>query len=419
MAAAYTAPARSAGMTPRRMFGLGLLGVLGLIVVIALLGMWKTNDAEDIMVIQSPISGQLTWYQTAGLKWQGWGKVTTYHKRSQFWFSAQDDQGDKLDQSISVRFNDGGHGNISGSVAWEMPTDEALLTALHTKYGSHHAIEQQLVRTVVEKSVYMTGPLMSSKESYAERRNELIRFIEDQIMSGVYKTRTYQKTDKDPLSGQPRLVNVVELLPDAKEPGGYARQDVSPLSIFGVKTFNLSINNVGYDQEVENQIKAQQQAIMQIQTASAKAREAEQQAITAEQNGRAEAAKSKWEQEVIKAKVVTEAQQKLEVAQLDVKTAAQYKAKRILEAEADAEYKRKIIVADGALTQKLEVYQAIMVKAVEGLGSQRLTPDITIGGDGKSNGANTIANTMDIIGTKILKDLQLDMSVPRGNTTKK
>lgn len=34
----------------------------------------------------------------------------------------------------------------------------------------------------------MTGPLMSSKESYAEKRTNLIRFIEDQISNGVYKT---------------------------------------------------------------------------------------------------------------------------------------------------------------------------------------------------------------------------------------
>jgi len=188
-----TAPA---GMTPKRMFGAGLLVILIIVAFFCSFSLIENNDAEEIMVIQSPVSGELTWHTTAGMKWQGFGKVTTYQKRSQFWFSDQDDQGSELNQSIKVRFNDGGHGQISGSIAWEMPIDNANLTALHTKYGSQHAIEQQLVRTVVEKSVYMTGPLMSSKESYAERRNELIRFIEDQITLGVYKTRTFQKNDK-------------------------------------------------------------------------------------------------------------------------------------------------------------------------------------------------------------------------------
>ena len=56
-----------------------------------------------------------------------------------------------------------------------MPQDDEHLTAIHTKYGSHEAVEQQLVRTMIEKSIYMTGPLMSSTESYASRRNELLQ----------------------------------------------------------------------------------------------------------------------------------------------------------------------------------------------------------------------------------------------------
>lgn len=402
------------GPSPKRVILTVVVVVVAIILGISSFKLFESNNADEIMVIQSPISGDLSWYQTAGLKWQGFGKVTIYQKRSQFWFSEKDDQGTEIDQSIKVRFNDGGHGNISGSIAWEMPTIDSLLTMIHTKYGSQHAVEQQLVRTVVEKSVYMTGPLMSSKESYAERRNELIRFIEDQIMDGVYKTRTYQKNDKDPLSGKDRLINVVDVLTDPKSPAGYSRQDISPLTIFGIKTFNLSINSVAYDESVEKQIQAQQQAIMQIQTASAKAREAEQQAITAEQNGRAEAMKTKWEQEVIKARAVTEAQQKLEVASLEVKTAAQYKTKRILEAEADAEYKRRIIVADGALTQKLEAWVAVNTEYAKAIGAYggNWVPTTVIGpgGPGQQHGAQAL---IDMLTVKTAKDLALDLTVQK------
>jgi regulator of protease activity HflC (stomatin/prohibitin superfamily) len=399
-------------VNPRKIFGLGAVAILAIVLIFASFNIFESNDADEIMVVQS-LSGDLTWHMTPGnFKWQGFGKVTKYQKRSQFWFSEKDDQGTEMNQAISVRFNDGGHGSVSGSIAWEMPVDEQHLVMLHTKYGSQQAIEQQLVRTIVEKSVYMTGPLMSSKESYAERRNELIRFIEDQIENGVYKTRSYQVQDKDPLSGSPRTLTVVDVLKG--KDGTFERQDESPLAVFGVKTFNLSINNVGYDENVEKQIQAQQQAIMQIQTASAKAREAEQQAITAEQNGRAEAAKAKWEQEVIKAKMVTEAQQKLEVATLETKTAGQYKQKRILEAEADAEYKRKIIIADGALTQKLETYQAVMTAFAENIGKQKWVPDVIFEGSGAGKGSyNSATALIDMLSVKTAKDLALDLSIPK------
>ena len=37
-----------------------------------------------------------------------------------------------------------GHAVISGSISWEMPIDSQNLTALHVRYGSHAAIQQQL-----------------------------------------------------------------------------------------------------------------------------------------------------------------------------------------------------------------------------------------------------------------------------------
>src|SRR5262249_30657883 len=155
-----------------------------------------------------------------------------------------------------------------------MPIDEASLTALHVRYGSHRAIEQQLIRTIVEKAVYMTGPLMSSKESYAERRNDLLRLIEDQIQFGIFRTETVQERQPDPMTNQMRTINIVRLIKN--ERGQYERQEASPLEEFHIKTFNLSINDIKYDEAVEKQIQLQQQAIMQVQLAVAKAKEAEQ-----------------------------------------------------------------------------------------------------------------------------------------------
>ena len=76
------------------------------------------------------------------------------------------------------------------------------------------------------------------------------------------------------------------------------------------------MNSIDYDVEVENQIKVQQQAYMQVQTAIANSKKAEQDAITTELQGKAAAAKAKWEQEVIKAQAITQAQQEKEVAEL-------------------------------------------------------------------------------------------------------
>ncbi len=406
--------------SPHRVF-YGVLAVVALILMFWAAGnIFEHLNADQIMCIQSPVRGKLTWHKDAGVKIQWFGRVTKYKKRSQFWFSARTDQGVKEDESILVRFNDGGHAKISGSIAWEMPLDVTHLNEIQTKYGDQHAVEQQLIRTVVEKAVYMTGPLMSSKESYAERRNELLQYIEDQVQNGVFRTETKQEKVPDPMTGQLKTVNVVSLIKD--ERGAYVRSFVSPLGLFGIRTYIPSINEVKYDPTVEDQIKQQQRAIMDVQTAQANAKKAEQDAITAEKNGQAGAAVAKWLQEVVKAKAVTEAQQQLEVATLNAKAAEMTKKKLVLEGEGEATKRQLIMSADGALDKKLAVYQEVQrtwAEAVKGY-TGAWVPSVVMSPSGSSSGTagSGMIQLLEIMAAKSARDLGLDIAAGGTERTK-
>ncbi len=373
--------------------------------------------ADEIAVVQDPIDGDLHFYFTPGLKIQNFGTVTKYKKESQYWFSSQADQGGSVDQSISIRFNDGGHARMSGSVRWKVPVDEISMKKIHTMYGSHYAVEQQLIRTVIEKSVYMTGPLMSSKESYAERRNDLISFIDDQASRGVYKTRTREKKGIDPLSGKEKTISVVEMVMDTLN-SEIERQENSPLENYGISLYNLSINKIKYDETVEKQIAQQQTAIMEVQTAIAQTKQAEQAAIRAEKEGQAEAAKAKWEQEVIKARMVTEAQQKKEVAELEMQSAEYFKLEQILRGEGEGARKKLVMQADGALDKKLEAWVNVNKSYAEAMQNYQgdWVPNIVMGGETNAKGSNNAAqNFMQIMMMKTAQDLSLDLDVPKGN----
>lgn len=413
-------------ISPRKILVVGVMILLLVIVGSMSFQMFEHLDAEDLMVIQSPFSGTLTWYISPGVKGQWFGKVTKYRKRDQFWFSAKADQGKRADESLQVRFNDGAHATISGSIAWEMPRDDKTLTDLHMRYGSHDAIQQQLVRTVIEKAVYMTGPLMSSKESYAEKRNELLRLMEDQIQHGVYRTETVQERQPDPMTGQSRVVNVVKLVMDKE--GNVLRQETSPLQDFSLKTYNLSINEIKYDPEIEKQIQLQQQAVMQVQLAVAKAKEAEQETITVAKKGEADAARAKWEQEVVKAKQVTEAQQKLEVArlgaqqqlevaQLDAKSAEQFKLAETLRGEGEAARRRLVMEADGALEKKLQAYievSKVYAGAIQGY-KGNWVPSVVMGnGHGTQTAGSGAQELVDLLTVKTARELGLQMNIATG-----
>lgn len=398
-------------------------GIIGLAILIALLfslrSMFQYVSADEICVIQDPIDGEFHVYTAPGLYWQNFGTVTSYKKEFQYWFSSAEDQGSEADQSIKCRFNDGGHANISGSVRIKLPMTPELVIKMHTLFGSQEAVEKQMIRPLIEKSIYLTGPLMSSKESYADKRNDLLFYIEDQITNGVYKTKSKDVKEPDPVTGEMKTVTKVEVVKDTTA-GTYARNEKSPLTQYGITVYNLSLNEIKYDATVEKQIAEQQQIIMDVQTAIADAKKAEQNAIKAEKEGEAKAMKSKWEQEVIKAKAVTEAEQKVEVAKQAYLEAEYYKKEQLLRADADATYKKLVMAADGGLTQKLEAYQTIMLKYAEMLGTYKgnWVPSIIVGGDNKNNSySNSAEMLFQAMGIKTMKDLSLDMTVT-GKTTK-
>lgn len=408
-------------LTPRRIMLL-VFSVVCCAVLLASLGsLFENLDASQVMVIQSPVSGNLAYYINQGVKWQGFGKVTKYNKRSQFWFSSKSDQGKKEDESIKMRFNDGGHANLSGSISWEVPIDEHSLYLVHTKFGSQKAIEQQLVRTVIEKSVYMSGPIMSSKESYAERRNELLHIVEDQIQNGIYATKTRQEKQKDPITGIEKTVSVVEVVVDKS--GKAERSEESPLNEFGIKTSNLSINEVKYEDTVETQIKEQQKMTMQVQLAIADAKEAEQRTLTAEQRGKADAAKATWEQKTLMAKAVTEAEQikqvaetkaeqELAVSELAAKAAEQKKLADIAIGEGEAKRRTLVMEADGALEKKLEAWVSVNEKYAEAIKEHKgnWVPSVVMGGNGDSKN-NAATDLIQLLMVKTASDLGISMDM--------
>src|SRR5678816_2333460 len=253
--------------TVRRGFGAIVLLALLILGSCATVGIVESVDAGEIMVVQDAMDGELHFYTSPGIKAQWWGKVTNYKKRATYEFKAP------------VTFNDGGKGEIHGSVQYELPLDSKNLTELHTKYGSNEAI-QSLMQTVTNKVVYMTGPTMSSRESYAEKKNYLINYAQDQIDHGVYRTQQAVQEQVDQFTGNKRAIMVSEIVRD--KAGNALRQEPSVVGEFGIRAFNFAIQQIDYDETVEQQIKAQQKITSDVQTAIADAVKAQQRAITVE-----------------------------------------------------------------------------------------------------------------------------------------
>ena len=401
------------------MIGIIFSIIIGLVGAILTGSIFENLDANELMVIQSPIKGVLTVHTEAGMKWQGFGKVTKYKRRSEYNFCSAEHIKNCTSENPAkkLRFNDGGHGDLSGAVSWQMPLSESDIIKVHREFGSQLGIEQQAVAKMIDSAVYLAGPLMSSTESSGERRAELVQYINDQAENGVYVTKPRTTTIEDPITGEKKSTVITEIEHD--KAGNPRRQQGSILKEYNIKLLPMSISGIDYDRVVEEQIKRRQEATTAVQIAIANARKAEQDALTIEKQGQASAAEAKWKQETIKAQMVTEAQQKLEVATLAAEEAEQFKREQILRGEGEAERKRLVMEADGALDPKLQAYISVNEMYANAIANYKgqWVPSVVMGASSSGETSNGAQDLINLLTYKTAKDLSLDLSI-KGTTSK-
>lgn len=376
------------------------------IIVLSMLGkIGEDVKNETIVVNQYPFTGRMAYWTTPGWRGQWFGKTTIYHKTEQLWFGANDDDDKTVGSPIPVIFNDASDGLIYGSLRVKLPTDIEHLSRIQTDYNGMERLMNDLVKQTVTKVVYASGPLMSAFESYAEKKNDLIEYITDQLNNGVYKTTVKTEETLDAITGEVKKTKVATLIEDATAPNGYKRSESSPFNYYGIEIGQVSVSKIDYSDKVKQQISQQQEANMLIQTSKAKAAAAVQEALRAEEEGKAKAAQAKWEQERIKATEVTKAEQEKEVSRLAAEKAEFDKKKVIAQGEAEAAANRAKVAAGLTPQEKAEWEYKTKVGVAEAIAKVTL-PKIVSTGSGSNNG-NT---AMDAMGLKMLVDLSNQLS---------
>ena len=394
-------------MQNQKILSKGTIGTIIAVVIVALTLMCAGRIAEDvhneeIVVNQYPFTGEMAYWTTPGLKGQWFGKATYYYKTQQFWFGSSDDDNKQQGTPIPVIFNDASDGQIYGSLRVKLPTDVEHLSRIQTDYNGMDRLMNDLVSQTVTKVIYASGPLMSAFESYAEKKNDLIDYITDQLNNGVYKTAIKTEETIDPVTGEKKTVRLATLIPDENAPGGYKRSEASPFAYYGLSIGQVAVSKIDYSEKVKMQIAQQQEANMLIQTSKAKSAAALQEAIRAEQEGKATAAKAKWEQEKIKAIEVTKAEQEREVSRLAAEKAEFDKKRIIAEGQAEAEANRLKVAAGLTPQEKAEWEYKTAVGVAEALSKSnvRWVPEIMINGkDG--NGSNAL----DAVGMNMMLEI--------------
>ena len=381
--------------------GLGI----AIVVLTSLSSIGEDVKNEQIVVCQKPFTGQMEYWTTPGFKWQWFGSLTYYYKTQQLWFGSEDNNRRQQGNPIPVIFNDASDGMIYGSLRVKLPTDQKFLSRIQTDYNGMDRLMEDLVRPTVTKVIYASGPLMSAFESYAEKKNNLIEYIADQLKNGVYTTTVRTVEVVDPITGEKKTNKIAVLIEDENAPGGYRRSEDSPFRFYGLEIGQVAVSKIGYSDKVLNQIAQQQESNMLVQTSKARTLAAQQEAIRAEEEGKTAATKAKWEQEKIKAVEVTKAEQEREVSRLAAEKAEFDKKKIIAEGQAEAEANRLKVAAGLTPQERAEWEYKTKVGVAKALSDIKLPTIVMAGGNAGSGNA-----AMDAMGLKMMTDLVEKMS---------
>ena len=381
-----------------------VLGVVAILFFIGSFFIFEDADKSKNYVCQMPITGNYKVWTDGGLQVQMFGNVESYSKTSQVEFSGVEKNemgyvGVGRTPAAALTFNDKGKGMIVGSFRVVLPTDHQNMSKIQRDFGSEDALIDNLVRPTLYKVVTACGPLMSSLESVSDTRTDLIAYITDQLNNGVYKTKAVKIEVLNDLTGEMETRSQSIILEDLNAPGGYARQEISPFSQYGITCGLVSILDIKYDAATQDQIDAQKQANLAVITSKTKSIEAMQRTLQITEEGKAAAEKAKWEQEREKAVAVTKAQQEFEVAELNAKKAKQDALRIKYEGEAKAEANKALVLAGLTPSEKAEYEYKTKVGVAEAL-AKTVWPKIVMGGYG--NGGNT---AMDVIALKQMTDM--------------
>ena len=393
-------------MSKKSILGI-VVGVIAVVLFGASFYIFEDADKSKNYVCQMPITGNYKVWTDGGLQMQMFGSVQSYSKTSQVEFSGVEKNqtgyvGVGRTPAAATTFNDKGRGMIVGSFRVVLPTDEQNMSKIQRDFGSEDALIDNLVRPTLYKVVTACGPLMSSLESVSETRTDLIAYITDQLNNGVYKTKAVKTEVLNELTGEMEVRTQSVILEDVNAPGGYARQEISPFSQYGITCGLVSILDIKYDAATQDQIDAQKQANLAVITSKTKSIEAMQRTLQITEEGKAAAEKAKWEQEREKAVAVTKAEQEREVARLAAEKAKFEKEKVIAEGQAQAEANRLKVAAGLTPQERAEWDYKTAVGIAQALADTKVSwvPEIMINGkDGASNTA------MDAVGLNMLMDV--------------
>lgn len=398
-----------------------LYGIVGLVVLffLTLLNPFGYNDLGYREVVETP-TGQKYVIFSNGLYWKLPGsKVTTYPNVITISHRGSDTGSTVNGTQILIRFNDATEAYAQTVVRFLLPDKEADMLVLHSEYVNKEYLALKGLQPYTIECVKNSAQLMDSEQHYSGGRAQLSQFFQDQLQDGLYLLDVEEIVTKDSVTNEVKRIYTsnIRLAPD-----GEKVRKSSDLKRFGISIASATIENVDYESQVDEKLKKKIEASTREAVSKQNLVTAQQEAMTAEAEGRRRLVEIEYEemqrqtQSVVQAetqvKLALKDKEKQEIAMEAAKLEAQ-KIKALADAEAYA--KQKIMAADGALEKKLQTYEEVQRMWATAFQNYQgaLVPTFQNSGGAANGKGNAGIDFMQIMGAKAAMDLNMDLQVKK------
>ena len=360
-------------------------------------GLFQTNDAGYFQVKQAAITGDMSVRFDAGTYGQWFGNISEYKNVATVGIGTHKGEGSADIEAVDVIFNDGSKAQISALIRVKLPSTVEGAIELKREYaqGYEHFIRSGIV-PIVQNAIKLGANLRSAQDAYTT----LALFqqaVEDQLRNGIYVTKS-DKVQRETSTGDIEEQRVTVLV---YGDDGQPLRTPNRLQQLGCEVLECVIDVPAFDPKVNEMIAARKDEAMKTELAKQSAIRAKQDALTAEEQGKANVATAKYKQEVVKVEAVTVAQKEYEVAALAAKKEDENRKAAIYKGQGEAEAARLKVSAGLTPQEKVEWEYKTRVGVAAELAKVNVPSIVVGGGDGK--GGNV--SPLDAIGVNMLLDI--------------
>lgn len=396
------------------LYGMGLVFILFAMLLINPFGY---NDLGYREVVETP-TGQKHVVFTNGVYFKFPGsKITTYPNVITISHRGTKNGSTVEGGLIPIRFNDATEASAQTVVRFRLPDKEANMLTLHSEYVNKEYLALKGLAPYTIECLKNSAQLMDSEQHYSGGRAQLSQFFQDQLEDGLYLLDVQERVTRDSFTNEIKRIYESNIRVDRN---GLTVRKESDLKKFGINIASATIENVDYEAQVDEKLKKKIEASTRESVSKQNLVTAQQEAMTAEAEGRKRLVEIEYEEKQRQTQAVVQAETQVKLAEKDKEKqkiameAAKLEAAKIKAlADAEAYAKQKMMAADGALEKKLATYKDVQNMWANAFMNYKgdLVPKFQTAPANGQSGGNAGLDFMQIMGAKAAMDLNLDMGV--------